>query len=476
MDINQSKKNFLNSNILKDISFCFINPPVLDYALYDLFAVPLGTLKSINLLKFFGADVFYLDALNKDFDSSFFESGSIKPTIKKDGTGKYWKKRIEPPEILKFYNREFYRFGIGFEKIIEILKFEIIKRKKKFDFIIISSVFTYHYLGIKILIDFLKENFIDTKIILAGIYPKIIENHAKSLGADYVFNKDALKFIEFIFDITSKDKKYLELLKSSGILFYNTDNKSCDILPDWEIIDNLRYGVIRITTGCPYNCPYCASRIISGKYARLNFECSLIQLKYFVKRNIFNIAFYDDALLIDENHFLNFLKQANKISNNFNFYLPNAIHIAKATLNILKAMKNFKMIRFGLESLKFGDDKYGNKFKIDQLQNLINNLNDLKIQKNVLSFYILVGLPYQTYDEVEYTIKMALKLGIKPRIAEFSPIPGTLLFEDAKNEIIKNKKDFINIEEPLFQNPRIFCYVATEFSQVAIKKLHSLIY
>jgi radical SAM superfamily enzyme YgiQ (UPF0313 family) len=475
MDITQNSKK-----ILKNISICFINPPILDYALYDLFATPLGTLKAINLLKFFGVDYFYLDALNKDFDSSYFESGAIKPTIRSNGTGKYWKKRVEPPIQLNFYEREFYRFGLSFEKIIEILKIEVSQRKKNFDFIVIPSVFTYHYLSIKILIQYIKENFKDTKIIIAGIYPKIILSHAKSLGADYVFNKDALDFVKFIFEITSKDKtalNYLDLLKESNIIFKNSENNnSLDILPDWDLLSNQRYGIIRLTSGCPYNCPYCASNIISGEFKRLNLSYSLTQLNYFAKKNTFNIAFYDDALLIDQNLFLSFLNEADKISSKFVFYLPNAIHIAKATKEILTVMHNFKMIRFGLESLNIEDEKYGNKFKIDQLKNLLNNLNECRIPKEVISFYILVGLPEQSFEEVENTVKTALKLGIKPRIAEYSPIPSTPLFEKAKEELINNKKNYINIDEPLFQNPSIYPYIATDFNEENMKKLKKMIY
>ena len=472
MVINQN-----NKNILKDISICFINPPILDYALYDLFAIPLGILKTINLLKFFGIDYFYLDALNKNFDLSYFPKGTIKPTIRSNGTGKYWKKKIEPPVELKFFNREFYRFGLSFEKIIEILKNEISKRKKSFDFIVISSIFTYHYLSLKILIQYLKENFQNTKIIIAGIYPKIIFEHAKSLGADYVFKEDAFEFVKFIFELTSKDNSHIELLKESNLIYKNTqDNDSFDILPDWDLLDNQRYGVIRLTSGCPYNCQYCASKIISGEYKKLDLSYSLTQLSYFVKRNIFNIAFYDDALLIDQNLFLTFIFEARKVSLKFIFYLPNAIHIAKITKEILNAMQNFKMIRFGLESLNIEDEKYGNKFKIDQLKNLLNNLNESKIPKEVVSFYILVGLPGQSFAEVENTIKTALKLGIKPRIAEYSPIPSTPLFERAKQELIANKKSYINIDEPLFQNPSIYPYIATEFTQENMKKLKNMIY
>lgn len=462
MDINPPK-------ILKNKSICFINPPIYDYALYDLFAVPLGILKTISLLKYLGANVYYLDALDKNFDSSFFDKTAIKPTIKPNGTGKYWKKKIKPLKQLEFFDREFYRFGLDFDKIIEL-----IKEKGKFDVIVIASVFTYHYPSLQILIQKIKENIKDTITVLAGIYPKLMPKHAGKLDFDYVFTGDALGFVDFIFNLFSIDTDYLSLLENSSLV-YNYDSIK-EVMPDWQSIANPKYGVIRLTNGCPYSCPYCASKIISGNYRKLDVNYSLNQLKYFSINRIFNIAFYDDALLIDKDLFLRFIEQANKIDSRFCFYLPNAIHIAKTTKEIIENFTNFKMIRFGLESLKPEDEKYGNKFKIQQLKELLINLNEAKISKDAISFYILVGLPGQTYEEVETTIKNALKIGIKPRIAEYSPIPNTLLFEKAKEELKRKNKSYIDLNDPVFHNPSVYPYIATDFTFENIRKLKEMIY
>ncbi len=463
------------SKLFERHSFCFINPPILDYALYDLFSVPLGLLKTIKILKYLKADVFYIDALDKNFDSSFFEKGTIKPVIKGNGTGKYWKKRIEPLKELKFFDREFYRFGLDFDKIIEILK-----SKNKFEFIITSCVFTYHYVSLKILAQKIKENFPDTKIVLAGIYPKLLKDHASTLGFDYVFDGDPIDFIAFIANLLSINIDITSILKDSDFIYPGKidEDKSNfkEIVPEWGIVNNTKYGVIRITSGCPYSCPYCASNILSGKFRKLPLDYALNQLKYFSKNKVYNIAFYDDALLIDLNHFFDFIDKAYKIDSSFNFYLPNAIHISRTNREVLNKLKNFKMIRFGLESIRPEDEKYGNKFTIDQLKDLIKNLNESGIPKNYISFYTLAGLPNQTFEEVELTIKTALKLGIKPRIAEYSPIPGTPLFVKAKEELIKNGKTYIDLNEPLFHNPSVYPYIATEFTYEKMQRLRNLIY
>lgn len=455
--------------ILKNKSFCFINPPIYDYALYDLFAVQLGILKTISLLKYLGANVYYLDALDKNFDSSFFDKTAIKPTIKPNGTGKYWKKKIKPLKQLEFFDREFYRFGLDFDKIIEL-----IKGKGKFDIIVIASVFTYHYPSLQILVEKIKENFKDCVTILSGIYPKLMTDHAGKLGFDYVFTGDALGFVDFVLNLFSIDTEYHSLLENSSLV-YNYDSIK-EVMPDWQSMANQKYGIIRLTNGCPYTCPYCASKIISGNYRKLDINYSLNQLKYFSDNRIFNIAFYDDALLIDKDLFLRFIEQANKIDSRFLFYLPNAIHIAKTTKEIIENLTNFKMIRFGLESLNPEDEKYGNKFKIQQLKELLINLNEAKISKDAISFYILVGLPGQTYEEVETTIKNALRIGIKPRIAEYSPIPNTLLFEKAKEELKRKNKNYIDLDDPVFHNPSVYPYIATDFTFENIRKLKKMIY
>lgn len=464
--------------LLSNLNIAFINPPILDFAMYNLFAEPLGILKSIYACKKFGANVIYIDSLDRTFDKAFFEKGSISPTFKDNGSGKYWKKLVDKPEQLQFVDREFYRFGLDFEKVSNLIKIKMSEP----DLIVISIVFTYHYLAARRLLEILKNDFPGTKVILSGIYPTIYFQHAKTLGFDEVFTGNVVSFVSELL------KRYsltdIDTLHCSDIIlkankqdeYYNDESDSfSDFLPDWDAVKDLPYGIIRLTKGCPFSCPYCASNIISGKFEKLSIGYSLSQMRYFAKRKIYNIAFYDDALLIDKEHFITFMEKALEISTNFRFYLPNAIHIARADEDIFKYLKYFRMIRFGLESLNMDDFKYGNKFNQDELNHLINNIERFNIDKRSISFYILFGLPGQDFTEVERTVKGALKLGISPRFAEFSPIPGTKIFDLAKEESLMSNLR-LNIEEPLYQNPCIYPYYATEFTIERMKYLRSLVY
>ena len=61
--------------------------------------------------------------------------------------------------------------------------------------------------------------------------------------------------------------------------------------------------------------------------------------------------------------------------------------------------------------------------------------------------YILAGLPEQEAREISDTIQLVKAEGLKPIIAEYSPIPGTALWDRAVAA-----SSFPIADEPLFHN------------------------
>ena len=68
-----------------------------------------------------------------------------------------------------------------------------------------------------------------------------------------------------------------------------------------------------------------------------------------------------------------------------------------------------------------------------------------------IGVYLLAGLPGQRAEEVEESIAFVRDCGARPYLAEYSPIPGTVLWEEA---IKTSRFDLVN--EPLFHNNSIF--------------------
>ena len=66
-----------------------------------------------------------------------------------------------------------------------------------------------------------------------------------------------------------------------------------------------------------------------------------------------------------------------------------------------------------------------------------------------LEAYILTGLPGQTMNEIEHSTQYVHKLGLQIRLCQYSPIPGTPLFE------LSCRQFGIDPNEPLLHNNSI---------------------
>jgi coproporphyrinogen III oxidase-like Fe-S oxidoreductase len=77
----------------------------------------------------------------------------------------------------------------------------------------------------------------------------------------------------------------------------------------------------------------------------------------------------------------------------------------------------------------------------------VKNLKKAGYGGNEIGAYLLAGLPGQTAEEVAASVALVREAGATPFLVEYSPIPGTPLFEKAK------KFSPFDLEnEPLFHN------------------------
>ena len=108
----------------------------------------------------------------------------------------------------------------------------------------------------------------------------------------------------------------------------------------------------------------------------------------------------------------------------------------------------FETIRIGLESSS--DDfhsRTGGKINIELFHHAIENLKDVGFVRDQIGVYLLVGVPGQTAEQIEEDVDRVLAAGALPKLAEYSPIPGTRIWEEA----LRVARYAID-SEPLFQN------------------------
>ena len=434
-----------------------INPPVYDFAAFDLWAKPLGLFYLASILKQQGIEVDFLDYMDREFTEERrvkSEKWRYGNGCKSDsyGCGHYIKQEVEKPEVLKDIPRKFSRYGLPKD-----LAASYLKGLCPPDLIIVTSVMTYWYPGVFEAIQTVKEIFPTVPIVLGGVYATLCYEHAQKSGADHVL-KGGIDSLNAIFKA-----------KNAGIAI--PCNFSEFPIPYYPPNQNRGYAVLRISIGCPFRCSYCAQDILcANKYEVKPWQKVFDEIKTFVNSGIKNIVFYDDALLYDaDKNIKPLLRQIIKEKLDINIHSPNGLHARYLDLELAALMKEagFIMPRFSLETSdssmqKETGAKVSNEIYISAMQ----MLQKAGYKKGEYLTYLLIGMPGQKLEEVENSIKFTHELGSKVSLSEYSIIPGTKDFERhnkesrvKSEEIINDKmrintRDFLN--EPLLHNKSIY--------------------
>ncbi|MCM8788446.1 MAG: radical SAM protein, partial [Candidatus Omnitrophica bacterium] len=138
----------------------------------------------------------------------------------------------------------------------------------------------------------------------------------------------------------------------------------------------------------------------------------------------------------------------------FNFHTPNGIHPRFIDREVAWFLKGtgFKTLRLSVESFDEKRQKESSsKLFFSEFEQAMKNLVDVKFSSQEIGVYILAGLPGQEFQDVLETVKILKNFPCSIKIAEYSPLPGTIDFE-----ISKKLYPFLPLDEPLFQNNSIF--------------------
>jgi radical SAM superfamily enzyme YgiQ (UPF0313 family) len=174
-------------------------------------------------------------------------------------------------------------------------------------------------------------------------------------------------------------------------------------------------------------------------------------------RSIFevqDVAFYDDALLVEaERHFIPMARELLRRDIRCRFHTPNGIHARELSQGIASLMYEvgFKTVRLGLEtSDAVSQKRIGDKVTNGEMERAITYLRRAGYSGEDIGVYVLVGLPGQRVSEVEESIRFVRACGATPKVAEYSPIPQTPLWEAAVRV-----SEFDLRGDPLFHNNSI---------------------
>ncbi len=397
-----------------------VNPPVYDFSAYDFWLKPYGLLRVAGFLR--GQADFslfdFLDRLDLRVPPGNYRTDRW-------GRGEFYSEIVAKPTIFAEIPRHFRRFGLPRAEFQNFLA-----SQAPFDFVLVQTVMTYWYPGVREIIDDLRAFSPKTKIVLGGVYATVCAPHARALGVDFVLEGTDLVPLWRFLEIAPDDRQ----------------------MPLWDLYPKLRTGVLKLADGCPFRCTYCSVPQVYPKFRARPLNQSIAELEFLNQLGVEHVAFYDDALLSQPEQILKpFLRAALQRNIRVNFHTPNALNARFIDRGLAQLMVDagFDHFYLGFESGAYAwQKKTGGKVYSHELERAVTNLMGAGADAACLHAYLIVGHPNNAEQSVEDSMHLAHALGIKVMLSEFSPIPGTPDGEQCRR--------WIDLDEPLWHNKTAF--------------------
>ncbi|RJP25772.1 MAG: radical SAM protein [Candidatus Abyssobacteria bacterium SURF_5] len=416
-----------------------IAPHIHDFAAYDLWLKPLGLLYVASAAEATGYSVRLINCLDRLHPAAQTLDRKHRSRSNGNGKGKFSFEEIPKPAPLAAIPRTFKRYGIP----RDVFRREL-EAGPRPHAIGVGSMMTYWYQGVAETIQIARKVFSDVPIILGGIYATLCPDHAQShSGADYIIQ-------------AAGERQFTELLqKLVGPGEIRDHHKNG---PAYHLLEHVDSVSMTTSYGCPFACAYCASKLLRPAFRQRPVREVVTEIEHYRRqRDIRDIAFYDDALLVNrENHIKPILRELIDGKINVRLHTPNGLHANMIDEELATLMKNagFATIRLSVESI---DPALMNdscmKVTAAGFRRGVHNLIEAGYEPASLEAYVLMGMPGQPPQAIEETMRFVHGEGLLIRLSDFSPIPGTPCFEAARTTWN------LDLGEPLLHNSSVLPYL-----------------
>ena len=346
--------------------------------------------------------------------------------------------------------------------------------------IIAVSVMTSMENNFARIVDFVRENKKNCKIIAGGPHPTILPEATLKYDIDaIVIGEGEETFLEIV-------NKNCDFKGIKGV-YYKEGQKIIknDPRPPKEDLDNIPFpsrelfdmedyfrhyyqmdtvdsGIrgtsILASRGCPYKCTYCQPTLdmLFGRKLRCRSVKSLIEELKMLKEEygINAFGFLDDTFAVDKTWAANFCDEL--IAQNLDLKWQCNLRVNLCTEEILAKMKSAGLVRIaiGVESVseRILDDVYCKGITMEQVENTLAIAHKLGLKTHC---YFMLGAPTETRKEIKDTIKFSRSAYIDTAtFAITTPLPQTYLYEKSGG-MIRDGADYDYYKESVYDSPEV---------------------
>ncbi len=436
-----------------------INPWIFDFTAYDFWMKPLGLMYVAALLKASGCfRLSFIDCLDR------FHPAMIGPTLKEDdGRGPFLKKEVDKPEAVKAVPRRFSRYGLP----VPVFEHELNSVPVP-DAVLITCAMTYWYPGVQLAVDIVRRRFGSVPIILGGAYATLCPSHAEcSSGADLVIRGPAERALFGA----------LREALDDGLPPTAPDSPRLDDLPTplFDLLRDRTWLPVLTSRGCPYRCTFCASGLLSDGFEQRHAPSVATEIAALFQRfGTRHFAFYDDALLVGKkNHIIPLLKRIEAFGLPMIFHTPNGLHVREIDRGLAGLFRR-SGVRSLYLSMESSDSAWligkGEKDSAETLPRALESLSAAGFPRSSINVYVIMGVPGQGIPRVLESIRFVRSLGARPRVAIFSPIPGTAEWTTLVDEGVMTSDS-----DPLLHNKIAFACLKSESGREGLEAVSRLL-
>lgn len=234
--------------------------------------------------------------------------------------------------------------------------------------------------------------------------------------------------------------------------------------PDWEIFELNKYNdyahinvnvfsfdkvlgfPLNSARGCPYNCTFCYHVFKGENYRRYSMDSiikEIIRLKEKYGSNF--ISFWDELTFQNTKNVVLFVDKVSSIGFKFGWEAPvRGDLFTRKDVSLLKDLR-----RVGCDNLAFSLESASP----DILKAMNKRMNVSQFVEQTESIWqsgitpltsVVFGYPQETIESIKLTIDVCEKCNIFPSVGFLLPLPGTSIYEWAKNnKYITNEVEYL---------------------------------
>lgn len=219
--------------------------------------------------------------------------------------------------------------------------------------------------------------------------------------------------------------------------------------PARHLVDNSIYrrpdnnkvqAVIKVSRGCPFHCFFCLATPVSGaKVRKRSVENIVAEIKECVEKyNITNFLFWSDIFNIDKEWTMNLCQAIIDSGLKITWSANTRADTADFEMAQMMYKSGCRLVSIGVESgSQYMLEKMGKKITLDDVRRTVKTFKKAKIR---IYNYFVIGLPWETEETVEETIKFAIELN-SDFISFYTatPLPGSRFYDYAKEHDLFDK-------------------------------------